>query len=430
MKAAIVGAGIGGLVAAYDLARDGADVAIFEAADYVGGLSSGFKDPRWEWTVERFYHHWFASDVHMLGLIEELGWSDKVLFPRPLTAVYFDESFYPLDSAMAVLRFRGLPFIDRLRLGMGIAYLRYIARWEPLEKFTAHDWLQRWVGKRAYRILWEPLLIGKFGQYYKEVNMAWFWARVKARTPSLGTYEGGFQAFMDAFADRLREMGVNIRLQTPAERIEPSPSGGLIVRSKEGTLEVDRCLVTTSPAQLAEIVPALPKDYLRQLLELKSMGAVVMVLALKHQLSEAGIYWHNMSKEAGFPFLSLVEHTNFLSPEFFGGEHIVYVGDYLDVDHEYFRLTKDQLLDRFLPSLARMNPDFSADWIREKWLFRSIYAQPVPPLNHSAAIPDIRTPLAGLWFASMSQVYPWDRGTNFAVEIARRAVRGMLSTRM
>jgi protoporphyrinogen oxidase len=343
--------------------------------------------------------------------------------------VYFDESFYPLDSAMAVLRFRGLPFIDRMRLGMGIAYLRYVARWESLEKFTAHDWLQRWVGKRAYRILWEPLLIGKFGQYYKEVNMAWFWARVKARTPRLGTYEGGFQAFMDAFADRLRGMGVDVRLQTPVERIELSPAGGLIVRSKEGTLEVDRCLVTTSPAQLAEIAPDLPKDYLEQLLGLKSMGAVVMVLALKHQLSEAGIYWHNMSKEAGFPFLSLVEHTNFLSPEFFGGEHIVYVGDYLDVDHEYFRLTKDQLLDRFLPSLARMNPAFSADWIRETWLFRSKYAQPVPPLNHSTAIPDIRTPLPGLWFASMSQVYPWDRGTNYAVEIARRAVKGMLSTR-
>ncbi len=428
MKAAIVGAGIGGLVAAYDLVRDGADVTILEAADYVGGLSSGFKDPSWDWTVERFYHHWFASDTHMLGLIEELGWSDKVLFPRPLTAVYFDEAFYPLDSALAVLRFRGLPFIDRLRLGMVMAYLRYVARWKPLEKFTAHDWLQRWVGKRAYRILWEPLLIGKFGKYYKEVNMAWFWARVKARTPNLGTFEGGFQAFMDAFADRLREMGVDIRLRTPVERIEPSPAGGLIVRSKEETLEVDRCLVTTSPAQLAGMAPALPQDYLAQLLELKSMGAVVMILALKHRLSEAGIYWHNMSKEAGFPFLSLVEHTNFLSPEFFGGEHIVYVGDYLDVDHKYFRLTQDQLLEHFLPSLARMNPDFTVDWIRETWLFRSKYAQPVPPLNHSAAIPDINTPLPGLWFASMSQVYPWDRGTNFAVEIARRAVRGMVST--
>ena len=427
MKAAIVGAGIGGMAAAYDLARNGVDVTILEAADYVGGLSSGFSDPHWEWTVERFYHHWFASDEHMLGLIEELGWSDKVLFPRPLTAVYYDGSFYPLDSPLAVLRFRGLPFFDRLRLGMGIAYLRYIARWQSLEKYTAHDWLQRWVGDRAYRILWEPLLIGKFGKYYKEVNMAWFWARVKARTPKLGTYEGGFQAFMDAFAERLREMGVDIRLQTPVDGIAPSSTGGLVVRSREETLDVDRCLVTTSPAQLARMVADLPDAYLKQILGLKSMGAVVMILALKHRLSEEGIYWHNMSKEAGFPFLSLVEHTNFISPEYFGGEHIVYVGDYLDVDHEYFQLTQDELLEQFLPSLARMNPDFNAEWIRKTWLFRSKYAQPIPPLNHSTSIPNIQTPIPGLWFASMSQVYPWDRGTNFAVEIARRAATGMLS---
>jgi hypothetical protein len=50
----------------------------------------------------------------------------------------------------------------------------------------------------------------------------------------------------------------------------------------------------------------------------------------------------------------------------------------------------------------------------------------VPRLNHSRAIPDIRTPLPGLYFASMSQVYPWDRGTNFAVEIGRRAARIIL----
>ena len=57
------------------------------------------------------------------------------------------------------------------------------------------------------------------------------------------------------------------------------------------------------------------------------------------------------------------------------------------------------------------------------WLFRETYAQPIPPLNHSQHIPDLRTPLPGLYFASMSQVYPWDRGTNYAVEIGRRAAR-------
>jgi protoporphyrinogen oxidase len=155
------------------------------------------------------------------------------------------------------------------------------------------------------------------------------------------------------------------------------------------------------------------------------MGAVVLVLSLKHQLSEQGYYWYNIPKSAGYPFLALVEHTNFVSAEHFAGEHIVYCGDYLEPEHEYFQLSHEQLLKRFLPALKRFNPKFERDWVIDSWLNRTPYAQPVPLLNHSRNIPDIQTPLPGLYFASMSQVYPWDRGTNFAVEIGRRAARIM-----
>jgi protoporphyrinogen oxidase len=166
---------------------------------------------------------------------------------------------------------------------------------------------------------------------------------------------------------------------------------------------------------------------LKGLLELKSMGAVVMILALKHQLSEKGYYWYNLPKSAGFPFLALVEHTNFLSPDYFGGDHIVYLGDYLEPDHEYFRLSHEELLGRYLPSLKSFNPNFSPEWVRKTWLWRTTYAQPVPLVDHSKNIPAIPTPVPGLFFASMSQVYPWDRGTNFAVEIGRRAARLMIA---
>ena len=153
-----------------------------------------------------------------------------------------------------------------------------------------------------------------------------------------------------------------------------------------------------------------------------------MVLALKHRLSEEGYYWYNLPKEAGFPFLALVEHTNYLSPEYYGGEHIVYVGDYLDAGHDYFSLSQEELQDRFIPVLSRFNAQFSPDWVRKTWLYRTKYAQPVPLVNHSRSIPAIKTPIPELYFASMSQVYPWDRGTNFAVEIGRRAARSMLET--
>ncbi len=197
------------------------------------------------------------------------------------------------------------------------------------------------------------------------------------------------------------------------------------VEAGQETYVVDRCLVTSSPGALAKMAPALSSDYLEQLLDLKSMGAIVMILALKHQLSEQGFYWHNLPKAAGFPYLSLVEHTNFVSLEHFDGDHLVYVGDYLEEGHEYFSLSDEELLERFLPPLERFNPGFDASWLKDYWVFRTSYAQPVPPVNHSRAIPDIKTPIAGLWFASMSQVYPWDRGTNFAVEIGRRAASEM-----
>lgn len=257
--------------------------------------------------------------------------------------------------------------------------------------------------------------------------MAWFWARFKARTPRLGTFKGGFQALFDRMAKELRARGVNIMLGKPVDLLAMSSQGGISITSKNQNKDYDQCLATTSPGILARIAPSLPKDYLDQLLQMKSMGAVVVIMALKHRLAENGVYWHNLPKTAGFPFLSLVEHTNFLSPEYFGGEHIIYCGDYLEADHEYFSLTKDELLDRFLPSFQRINPNFAADWVRESWMFKTSYAQPVPPVNHSASIPSIRTPLDGLWFASMSQIYPWDRGTNFAVQICRQAAQRMLA---
>jgi len=448
MKVAIVGAGAGGLAAAYDLARFGHAVTVFEADDHVGGLAAGFREPNWEWSVERYYHHWFASDQAILGLIDELGWSDRVRFPWPSTAVFHDGRFYMLDAPLSaaapglpwldrlpaagtlargvhLLRFPALNLIDKIRYGLAGAYLLVTPRWQGLERTTAHAWLAKWMGGRTYRLLWQPLLEGKFGSHYREVNMAWFWARVKARTPRLGTFVGGFQAFMDALAAEVSERGVQIRLRTPVEKIERTAEGLRLVTRQ--TAEVyDRCLVTTSPSLLARMTPSLPPDYLEGLRSLRAMGAVVMVLALRHRLSEQGVYWHNLPKAAGFPFLALVEHTNFLPAEHFGGDHIVYLGDYLDPDHEYFSLTQDQLLERFLPSLPRFNPRFEPGWVRQVWLFRTAYAQPIPPVNHSRSIPALRTPVAGLWLASMSQVYPWDRGTNFAVEVARRAVRQML----
>ncbi|QYK51018.1 MAG: NAD(P)/FAD-dependent oxidoreductase [Anaerolineales bacterium] len=421
MKIAIIGAGFGGMAAAYDLSKAGHDVAIFEAAAHVGGLAAGFKEPHWDWSVEKFYHHWFASDKHMLGLIEELGWSERVLFPRPYTVVYHEGKFYPFDSIPAALLYPGLGWgLDKVRFGLVGLYLRITNNWKPLERSTVDAWMRKWAGNRVYESMWLPLIEGKFGPYAKEVNMAWLWARLHARTTRLGTYERGFQAFADQFAERLKQMGVRFEMQAAVESIQPA-DGGLELRVSGAAHVFDQALVTTSPQLLAKLAPQLNSDYLRGLLELKSMGAVVMTMSLDRQLSEQGYYWYNIPKSAGFPFLALVDHTNYVSSEHFGGDHIVYCGDYLELGHEYFSLSDDELLDRFTPGIQRVNPAFERSWVKKLWVHKTNYAQPVPLVDHSRNIPAIRTPMPGLYFASMSQVYPWDRGTNFAVEIGRKA---------
>jgi protoporphyrinogen oxidase len=194
-----------------------------------------------------------------------------------------------------------------------------------------------------------------------------------------------------------------------------------------GSEEYNQVLVTTSPGLLSRMVPALTDDYQSSLKGLKSMGAIVLTLSMTNQLSTQGYYWYNIPKEEGYPFLAVVEHTNYLSPDYFGGDHILYCGDYRDPDHHYFDLTKEEILEEFLPPLKRINPDFDPSWVKNSWLYRTKYGQPVPELNHSQRILPIQTPIEGLFFASMSQVYPWDRGTNFAVEIGRRAAGMMMA---
>jgi protoporphyrinogen oxidase len=425
MKIAIIGAGYGGMAAAWDLKKAGHDVTIFESANFAGGLASGFKEPHWKWSVEKFYHHWFQSDSEMLGLIRELGLEDKVMFPRPLTVMYHKGKWHPFDSILNALRFPGLGFgLNKIRFGFVGLFLRITKNWRALEKVTAHEWMMKYAGKQVYEQMWQPLLIGKFASYYKDVNMAWLWARMHARTTRLGTFEGGFQNFADLFAEKLRELGVEIRLGTSIKSIKREQAG-LSVRSEKGVESFDKVLVTTSPNLMAKFAPDLPEDYLKGLLELKSMGAVVMTLSLKHSISKEGYYWFNVPKEEGYPFLALVEHTNFVPKENFSGDHIVYAGDYLELGHEYFSMSDEELLERFIPAFEKFNSEFKREWINKIWVHKTNYAQPVPLVGHSKNIPAIQTPIDGLYFASMSQVYPWDRGTNFAVEIGRRAARMM-----
>jgi protoporphyrinogen oxidase len=432
MKVAVVGAGIAGLAAAYDLLAAGHQVTLYEAAAHTGGLAAGFREPHWQWPLEKFYHHLFTSDRSIIGLVEELGMSDELFFPRPVTSVLYQDRIVPFDSPQAWLTFPAFNWLDVARFGLVSAYLRFSKPWRRLEQTTADAWLRRWYGDKIYEILWRPLLIGKFGPYYQEANMAWMWARLHVRSPRLGYFIGGFQAFVDRLSDAVARRGGLIHLNCPVAKIQPQ-DGRILITVAGSEAAFDRCLVTTSPGLLAQMTPALPEGYRRRLALLKSMGAVVLVLALKRSLL-AKTYWLNLPANSPdksgnpFPFLALVEHTNYIDKKHYGGDHILYCGDYVVPDHPYFEMAESEVAQLFTAALGRFNAEFRPDWVRRSWLFRARYAQPVPLVNHSQNIPALQTPLPGLFLATMSQVYPWDRGTNYAVEIGRRAAGKILDS--
>jgi protoporphyrinogen oxidase len=426
LRIAIIGGGVAGLAAAYDLSRStecSTQVIVLEGNQQLGGLAAGFKGrSEWEWPLEHFYHHLFTNDDDIIGLTKEIGLGHLLETHRPTTVMHIQGKNYPFDSPLRLLLFPKLSLLNRLRMGMVLAYLKYHPRppWRAFDRVVADVWLEKWLGATGYDMVWRPMLQGKFGPHYHQVNLAWFWARIYKRTPRLIYYRGGFQTFVDGLAQRVQAQGVSVETGAIVQGVRRIETGYRIDVAGHAPIECDVVISTVSPAFMERLAPELPESYLGQLRQLISIGAVVLTIALDRALMQ-DIYWVNLPKREGFPFLALVEHTNMIDRSHYAGDHLLYLGDYLPPEHPYFALSVDELLAEFTPHLARINPAFEPAWITGAWLHRARYAQPVPPVGYAELIPDVRTPLPGLYFASMSQVYPWDRGTNYAVELGRRA---------
>ena len=405
MRIGIVGAGITGLTAAWRLSQKGHQVTVYEKKKYAGGLAAGFKEKGWDWSLEHFFHHLFTSDQAAKNLIKELGLFDKLLYIQAKTSIFKRGKISQFDSPATLLTFPYLPFLEKTRMGATIAYLKGASNWQPLEKTTASSWLSKTMGENAYRLLWQPLLQGKFAKSSDQISMAWFWARIKKRSSQLGHIEGGFQILINKLAEEIKKHDGKILLRHEIQHFDD-----LDDRSK-----FDRIIFTTPSSTFLKITPALSQEYKEKLQKLKMLGALNLILVLKEKFLTDGTYWLNIS-EPGFPFVAVVEHTNFVNPTYYGGNHLVYVGGYYPQNHPYFKMTKKQILNKFLPCLQKINPTYHLSPITYH-LFKSLYAQPIIPTNYSKLIPKMKTPLPKVYLANMQMVYPWDRGINYAIEL-------------
>jgi len=398
------------------LAQHGNEVVLYEREPVPGGLAAGF--PLGNAYLEKFYHHLFKTDRDAVELINEMGLGDRLVWRRPSTVMLRDGRLWPLDSAGAVLRFDPLPLRERLRMGAVTALLKVWPWYRVLEEDTASWWLSRWMGDAAFRSVWQPLLASKFGSFQNDIAMPWFWARVHYRTASLGYLRGGFQQLYDSLTFRLAAHQAQVRLGTEVRAIRRE-HGRLHVEADDGHEIFDR-VVSTLPTRITmQLTPGLPEGYRDRFGGAKAYGAMCLILALSERLTRA--YWINIG-DSGYPFQPLVEHTNLMPSADYHGYHLLYLGNYLPMDSELMSASKEEVLAQFLPHLTALNPSFRQDWVRESWLYKAPFAQPIVTREFARTIPPHVTPLPGLFMANMFQIYPQDRGQNYSIRMANRLV--------
>jgi len=418
MKIGIIGAGFTGLAAALELQKAGHQVTVIEKDAQPGGLAIGYKEKNWEWTLEKHYHHWFTNDKFVLNLAEETG--QKVIIKRPRTSVFLEGDTYQLDSPTAILRFPRLPLPDKIRMAGVLGFLRFNPYWKPLEKVPAIPVLSKAMGKRAFSMLWEPQLRNKMGKYADEISLVWFWTRIYKRTPSLAYPEGGFLTFANHLVGKIKEANGEVLFNTETVAIHDDKKTTVTVlkNGKKATLPFDKVIVTLPSFLFLKLTPQLPDSYRSKLQRLRGLGATNMVIRLKKPLMQDGTYWLSICKKNS-PVMVVVEHTNLISKTHYDNEHLVYVGNYPEADSEEFSASKEELLKRYDPILKRINPGYKKDIIDYE-VFRAPFAQPIVPVNYSTFIPAMTTPLPHVFLANIEQVYPWDRGTNYAVELGQK----------
>jgi protoporphyrinogen oxidase len=433
VRVAVIGAGVCGLVAAHRIAAAGHEVDVYERWPGLGGQAATI-DVGGGHLLERYYHHLFTTDRHIAALYDELGL--ELEWRTSSVAMFARGRQWPFTTPGDLLRFGPLPPFDRVRMGAAVVALQRFANDRaPYERVTARAWIEKWMGGAAYREVWGPMLRGKFGARADEIAMVWLWNKLRlrrgedSREEKLGYPPGSWEPMFHALEHSIEGHGGRVLIDRPAIRIEPGfevtygATGSFRYGhdprrfERAGSERYDRVLITV-PNDVFAALTGLPEP------PIEYFAALCLLLELDRPFSD--FYWTNVA-DRDLPFVGLIEHTNFVEPEHYDGRRFLYVANYLEHGHELLSLDADAVLERYTPGLRKVNPAFDRAWIKNVWLHREPAAQPIVTVGYHERIPPLRTSVPGLFLANTTQVYPEDRGTNYAVRLGDEAAREVLA---
>ncbi len=413
---AIIGSGVGGLACAYFLLKKNPKlhVEIFEKGNVVGGLAAPISIQGTK--LEKFYHHIFTTDKEIMNLITELGIEDKLHWYKDNRATYWGNTLYPFLGAKDLLLFSPLPFLSRFRVGLITYYLMKTKNWKKFENTTASSWLSKYMGKKAYEIFWQPVLFAKFQKYFDKITMSWVWSRIETRGNSkgkLGYMDGSFGTLFDTLEKKVRGKGGMIQTNMTITGIEKTNEGVILTFNDNSKKVFDKVIITTPSHVYTKLLHGLTEEYIHNVNSIDYISAQTIILTLKEKLTD--YYWITVA-DTKQPALVIVEQTNMV--EGYNGKHIIYVGNYLQNDSEILTMSDDALKKIYYPFLKKLNKNFKDSWVEDFQVFRAPFAQPIVTTEYHTHIPAVQSPIEDVYILNMSQVYPEDRGMNFAVKNA------------
>ncbi|GAB4349740.1 MAG: NAD(P)/FAD-dependent oxidoreductase [Candidatus Abyssubacteria bacterium] len=423
LNIAVVGGGISGLSAAYFLSKQGHRVTLFERDDSVGGLASSF-DFGGSF-IEKYYHFICLGDQDLIDLCEEVGLGPKLSWRDSKMSFYYGGKLYPFGTPLDLLGFKPVSILGRVRFGFNIIYARSVKYWQALEGEPASAWLTRHIGKRAYDVIWRPLLKIKFGEYADEVSASWMWHRIHRVAKSrrkflqremLGYLVSGSKMLFDRLAERVQQMGGEIRTSSQVTSVIVKNNEAKGVRCDGRDLSFDRVISTLALPLACRLLPNECAEYRAELERIKYIGVVCMILKLSHPLTDS--FWVNIN-DARISFNGIIEYTNLNPRPDLNGSKIAYIPFYLPTTNERYTYPDEALFAEYTSALRLVCPEFSRGRVQGWRVFRDPYAQAICTTHFSKIIPEQRTPIKGFYIIDSTQLYPSDRTLSGMIGLAR-----------
>lgn len=417
-KVAIIGAGYTGLSMAKRMIEKGDgkyEITIYEKEDCVGGLVRAIN--MCYNNIDMHYRHIFKSDNYVRDMAKEFGLD--IVWPKTKMGYFTQNKLFEFGTPISLLKFKPLSFINKIRFGLAIIDLKFQRDLAKLESCTAEEYIINRYGKEVYKSVWEPLLIGKFGNKKDNISMAWLWGKICLRGSSigldgerLGYILGSYKVLTDKLYQYLVDNNCKFYLNNKVEQI--TKKNGKYTINSDGQ-EYDIVISTQSNNTTEKIYGVcISNEEREQLKQAEYTSAKTLIIISKKSLSK--YYWINIGDKS-IPFGGVIEHTNMISKEEYNNKHIIYVSNYMYKDDELYNYDAEQLLEKYMQYLKKINPDFSKDDIDEIILSEAEYAQPLIKTNYSKNKVKFKFKDENLYIANMEQIYPEDRGMNYAIRL-------------